>query len=290
MVLHIGRDGAVQNAVDEALDGGHGGAQLVGDVAHELAAGIVVGLDVLRHLVEGVGQIHHFALTFHALNTDREVPAAKPLGGIGDLLERVGQLPHQEGGQHAGAEQHDTGREEEVRAELLLEVGQPGTGGTEEEIATVVAPCILHVPHRDIALLGQHTVQRAQGVVGLIPGNFFHKLRPHNICSHHLGVGGNEDPALFIGEKEVSLGAFADDLQLGVQGIQLGPLGQSRLLHDIIRRALGHIRHTVQRVVPLLGKIAAEQQPLGAAQHRRAQHQQGGHHRKEGDRNTFAHY
>ena len=85
-----------------------------------------------------------------------------------------------------------------------------------------------------------------------------------------LGVGGNEDPALFIGEKEVSLGALADDLQLGVQSIQLGSLGQSRLLHDIIRRALGHIRHAVQRVVPLLGKIAAEQQPLRAAQHRRA--------------------
>ena len=262
----------------------------MGDVAHELAAGIVVGLNVLRHLVEGVGQIHHFALTFHALDTDREVPAAKPLGGIGDLLERVGQLPHQKGGQHTGAEQHDAGREEEVRPKLLLEVGQPRAGGAEEEIAAVVALGILHVPHRDIALLGQHTVQRAQGVVGLIPGNFFHKLRPHNICSHHLGVGGNEDPALFIGKKQVGLGALADDLQLGVQGIQLGPLGQSRLLHDIIRRALGHIRHAVQRVVPLLGKIAAEQQPLGAAQHRRAQHQQGGHHRKEGDRNTFAHY
>ena len=290
MVLHIGRDGAVQNAVHKALDGGHGGAQLVGDVAHELTAGIVVGLDVLRHLVEGAGQIHHFALTFHALNTDREVPAAKPLGGIGDLLERVGQLPHQEGGQHAGAEQHDAGREEEVRPELLLEVSQPRAGGAEKEIAAVVALGILHVPHRDITLLGQHTVQSAQGVVGLIPGNFFHKLRPHNICSHHFGVRGNEDPAFFIGEKEVSLGALADDLQLGVQGIQLGSLGQSRLLHDIIRRALGHIRHAVQRVVPLLGKIAAEQQPLGAAQHRRAQHQQGGHHRKEGDRNTFAHY
>ena len=52
----------------------------MGDVAHELTTGIVVGLNVLRHLVEGAGQIHHFALTFHALNTDREVPAAKPLG------------------------------------------------------------------------------------------------------------------------------------------------------------------------------------------------------------------
>ena len=262
----------------------------MGDVAHELAAGIVVGLDVLRHLVEGVGQIHHFALTFHALNTDREVPAAKPLGGIGDLLERVGQLPHQEGGQHAGAEQHDTGREEEVRPELLLEVGQPRAGGAEEEIAAVVAPGILHVPHRDIALLGQHTVQRAQGVVGLVSADLVDQGLLHRVHIQHLGVGGDQDIAALIGEKQVGLGALADDLQLGVQGIQLGTLGQSRLLHDIIRRALGHIRHAVQRVVPLLGKIAAEQQPLGAAQHRRAQNQQGGHHRKEGDRNTFAHY
>ena len=43
-LVFLRRDGAVQHAVNESLDGGHGGAQLVGDVAHELAAGIVDGL------------------------------------------------------------------------------------------------------------------------------------------------------------------------------------------------------------------------------------------------------
>ena len=127
-------------------------------------------------------------------------------------------------------------------------------------------------------------------MVGLVAADLVDQGLLHRVHIQHLGVGGDQDIAALIGEEEVGLGALADDLQLGVQGIQLGPLGQSRLLHDIIRRALGHIRHAVQRVVPLLGKIAAKQQPLGAAQHRRAQHQQGGHHRKEGDRNTFAHY
>ena len=43
-LVFLRRDGAVQHAVNEAFDGGHGGAQLVGDVAHELPPGIVDGL------------------------------------------------------------------------------------------------------------------------------------------------------------------------------------------------------------------------------------------------------
>ena len=200
MVLHIGRDGAVQNAVHKALDGGHGGAQLVGDVAHELAAGIVVGLDVLRHLVEGAGQIHHFALTFHALNTDREVPAAKPLGGIGDLLERVGQLPHQEGGQHTGAEQHDAGREEEVRPELLLEIGQPCTGRAQEEIAAASAVVVHHFPHGNVAFFGQDAIQCAQDMVGLLIPHPGHQSLRHGILRQLRRVGGDEDMAVLIGQ------------------------------------------------------------------------------------------
>ena len=60
----------------------------MGDVAHELTARIVVGLDVFGHLVEGVGQVHDLAFALDPLNADREIPAAEPLRGLGDLLQR----------------------------------------------------------------------------------------------------------------------------------------------------------------------------------------------------------
>ena len=41
-------------------------------------------------------------------------------------MQRVGEPPHQDACQHTGAEQHDAGREEEVRPELLLEIGRCG--------------------------------------------------------------------------------------------------------------------------------------------------------------------
>ena len=127
-------------------------------------------------------------------------------------------------------------------------------------------------------------------MVGLIPGNFFHKLRSHNICSHHFGVGGNEDPAFFIGKKQVSLGALADDLQLGAQCVQLIAFRQLRLLDQILGRALGDAHHLIQCFVAVLGKVVLEQHPLRSAHQHDAQHHQGGHQREERHRDTFAHY
>ena len=53
MLCFLRRDRAVQHTVDEALDGRHGRAQLVGDVTHELPAGIVDGLQPRSHVIEG---------------------------------------------------------------------------------------------------------------------------------------------------------------------------------------------------------------------------------------------
>ena len=60
----------------------------MGDVAHELAPGVVVGLDIVRHLVEGAGQVGHFPFAFHAFHTHGQVAAAKALGSIRHLLQR----------------------------------------------------------------------------------------------------------------------------------------------------------------------------------------------------------
>ena len=182
MVLHIGRDGAVQNAVDEALDGGHGGAQLVGNIAHELAPGVVVGLDIVRHLVEGAGQIGHFAFAVHALDPDGQVAAAEALGRIRHLLDGVGELMHHHLGEDAGHQQHQTGREEEVREELPAELHQPVARRAEEKVAGTLAALAAHLMHRDVALLGQYAVQRTEDVIILLGlGRLFQHGRLYHI-------------------------------------------------------------------------------------------------------------
>ena len=245
MVLHVGRDGAVQNAVDEALDGGHRGAQLVGDVAHELAARIVVGLDIFGHLVEGVGQVHDLAFALDPLDADREISSAEPLRGLGDLLQRVGEPPHQDACQHTGAEQHDAGREEEVRPELILEIGQPCTGRAQEEIAAASAVVVHHFPHGNVAFFGQDAIQRAQDMVGLLIPHPGHQGLRHGILRQLRRVGGDEDMAVLIGQEQIGLGALADDLQLGAQRVQFLALGQGRLLDYVVRRPPGDLGHAV---------------------------------------------
>jgi len=84
--------------------------------------------------------------------------------------------------------------------------------------------------------------------------------------------------------------ALADELELGVQGFQFFTFRQSSFLHQMGRRALGHIDHFVQHVVPLLGEVVAEQHQLRAAHDHRAEDEQGAHEREEGNGNTFAHY
>ena len=61
------------------------------------------------HGVEGAGQVGDLAVPIHILHPDRKVPAAKLLGRLADAVEGLGEVAHQEHGQHAGADQHQTG-------------------------------------------------------------------------------------------------------------------------------------------------------------------------------------
>ena len=96
--------------------------------------------------------------------------------------------------------------------------------------------------------------------------------------------------AVLIGQEQIGFGALADDLQLGAQRVQFLALGQGRLLDHVVRRPPGDLGHAVQRFVPLLCKVAVEQDPLRAAHQHDAQHHQGGHHGEKGCGDTFTHY
>ena len=292
MVLHIGRDGAVQNAVDEALDGGHGGAQLVGDVAHELTAGVVVHLDVVCHAVEGAGKVGCLAFAFHPLHTDGKITAAKALGGIRHLLQRVGELAHQDLGQDAGTQQHHAGRQQEVGPELLLELGQLLAGRAQEQVAAGLAVLIAHFADRDVAFPVQHAAQRAEHMVVVRIGSvdLLHHFFRHGQALQLVRAGGDHHPAVVVGKEQIGLCALADDLQLGAQCVQLIAFRQLRLLDQILGRALGDTHHLIQCFVAILGEVVLEQHPLRSAHQHDAQHHQGGHQREERHRDTFAHY
>ena len=60
--LVLRRDGAVQNAVCIAGDGGHGRLQLMGDVGDELPPLALRLLQVLRHVVEGGRQLSQLVI------------------------------------------------------------------------------------------------------------------------------------------------------------------------------------------------------------------------------------
>ena len=292
MVLHIRRDGAVQNAVHKALDGGHGGAQLVGDVAHELAPGVVVGLNVVGHAVEGAGKVGCLAFAFHPLHTDGKITAAKALGSIRHLLQRVGELAHQDLGQDAGAQQHHAGRQQEVGPELLLELGELPAGGAQKDPAALAAALVAHLTDGDIAFFGQHPIQRTEHMVVVRAGGrrLLHHLIRHGLCGEHFRAGSDQHPAVVVGEKQIGLCTLADDLQLGAQCVQLIAFRQLRLLDQILGRALGDAHHLIQCFVAVLGEVVLEQHPLRSSHQHDAQHHQGGHQREECRRDTLAHY
>ena len=263
----------------------------MGDVAHELAPGIVVGLDIVCHLVEGAGKVGHLALAVHALDPDGQVAAAEALGRVRHLLERVGELVHHHLREHAGQKQHQAGREEKVREELSAELRQPLAGRAEKEVTGARAVLAAHLTHRDVAFLRQHTAQCVEEMVVLLGlARLFQHLSLHRIAGQLFRHGRQHHIAVAVGEEQIGLRALADDLELGAQGFQLFALGQRGLLHKVGRRPLGDIDHLIQRIVPLLRKIPAEEHQLRAAHDHRAEDEQSAHERKERDWDTFAHY
>ena len=214
----VGRDGAVQNAVGESGDGGHGRLELVGDIGHEFAApGLALG-DGVGHGVEGLGQLAHLVPpVFIAVHPGAEFPMPEFPRHISDLLQRLG-LP--QGGHRAGdegdAQHHHGGKKEDggERPPHLRNAGgirghvdhgdglQPGlTGGQIQSVDLYgsprhialfreqsaqggdsgEAPVLLYLRHH---ALGQGIAGRA-GLKGIPVGGEDHL----SVCGGHQDIG-----------------------------------------------------------------------------------------------------
>ena len=114
MLVLAFRDGAVQHAVNKALDASHGGAQFMGNVAHKLPAGVINVLQAARHVVKGRGKIRQL-LTASYGGACGEIAAAQPFGGLADLFDRPGNAPRQHHAQNAADNQDDRRGQQEHR-------------------------------------------------------------------------------------------------------------------------------------------------------------------------------
>ena len=158
MLVFLLGDRTVQHTVDEALDGGHRRAQFVGDVAHELPAGIVDGLQPRGHVVEGRGKVSQFHAAVHR-GAGGEIPAAQLAGGVADGLDGAGDPPGQHPAQQA-AQQQDRYRRDAEHHQHVHDVGpQGGHGAGRKEVAHRAVD--IDAPPGGIVFIRIDAVQRA---------------------------------------------------------------------------------------------------------------------------------
>lgn len=159
-------DGAVQNAVYKAGDGGHGGAEIVGDAGDQAPAGLLRVLHGLRHAVEADGHVIKLVLPAGQPCPGGKIPLGEAAGGEGDLLQGAdGAARHQNGGQQR--QQQDDQRHQnkdpgEVEKQLLR-----GLGGDAGEHHAQNRAVLLHRPAHDIVDLRQKAVEI--GALGVAP-------------------------------------------------------------------------------------------------------------------------
>ena len=208
-------------------------------------------------------------------------------------MEGLGEAAHQEHGQNAGADQHQAGGQQEVGGKPPHKVVQHPARRADKNVAFGDI-ALEDGPGRHIEFLVKGALHPAQLVVDAVlfflrrPGHIFQHLIGDLLPGQMVAVGGQHHLALGVGEKEVDVGAFADQVQLIQGAVHLFPAGD--VIPEIAHRPVGQLSHIVQGIKPLLGKVAAEQHQLGQAHHRYRQNQQGGHDGKEGHRYAFSHY
>ena len=116
MLLALLGDGAVQNAVYIAGDGGHGSLQLMGDVGHELLPLVLAFLQGGGHIVEGQSQLLHLlGIVVLQLDPGLQIAVTEGCGCLCHILQGAAFPPGKGGDRQHGYHDHkDGGGEENV--------------------------------------------------------------------------------------------------------------------------------------------------------------------------------
>ena len=127
--------GAVDEGLREALDGRERRAQVVRDVGDEVALGLLAGLDVVGHIVEGFGE----SLDFFRSGDGRagvQVAVGQSFCRLGDFAQRAGDGAADEEGQEHAQYQGDEPclgqRLQQCGAEALQKLEDRGRSGGDD--------------------------------------------------------------------------------------------------------------------------------------------------------------
>ena len=293
MLCFLGRDRAVQHAVDEALDGRHGRAQLVGDVAHELPAGIVDGLQPRSHVIEGGRKVSQLHAAVHR-RTGRKVPAAQAACGLTDVLDRAGDALGQHPAQDAAQNQDDRRRDAEHRQHIGHVAAQRSHRAGGKQVAVLPA-------HRDAAarrvILGAvDTVQRAglKNVVSLV--QLVNVGRGHACACKGVVPRMQQDLAVLVGDEHQRTGGRVEQLKPAVGAFQhifplQGLCDDGALIGESLTQRCRAVEHIGQRAFALPDEVRRRQCRLDRAHNAEPQHEHGGDSREKfaADRVAAAH-
>ena len=282
LLLPLRRDGAVQNAVRVAGDGGHGGLQLMGDIGDEFPALPLRLLEGFRHGVEGGGQLTDLIVPAVVVHADVKVALRVPPGGLHHLPDGLHLAHGGDGGGHEGDHQHHKGRHEEQADEALPHGIQRGSGRHTVHLAHHFLGLRVHGGHAHHEAAG--LIQPAQAVP---PGGgaFFQYLPAHGLrhgddLPLQSLVSGQEDMPLRVADHEVHIG---HDGGKGGQLLEIRVAAQVLDIHvaavfQIVDGKLAHDPGLCHDLLALLapGIVIAQGEEGGAQQKQRQKHHAGG--------------
>ena len=170
VVPAVFRNGAVQNAVHIAGDGGHGGLQLVGHIGHELLPLVFAFLQQGCHVIEGEGQLFHFlGVVAGEAHTGIQVAVAEIIGGLAQIPQRTALLPGEEAHSQHSHQHHDQGGGQEDVGDPLHQGGGTGSGGGCDDDAGEHLIFGVDDGHRHhIPVIGVQSLNDADEAVGAV--------------------------------------------------------------------------------------------------------------------------
>ena len=189
----------------------------MGDVAHELPAGIVDGLQPRSHVIEGGRKVSQLHAAVHR-RTGRKVPAAQAARGLTDVLDGAGDALGQHPAQDAAQNQDDRRRDAEHRQHIGHVAAQRSHRAGGKQVAVLPA-------HRDAAarrvILGAvDTVQRAglKNVVSLV--QLVNVGRGHACACKGVVPRMQQDLAVLVGDEHQRTGGRVEQLKPAVGAFQ----------------------------------------------------------------------
>jgi len=162
------RDGTVQDTVNVAGDGGHGGLQLVGHVGHEFLALVFALLKRQGHVVEGQSQLFHFhAVIVIQLDPGFQIAVGEGIGNLGHIPQRTalssGKSGYTENCQKY--HEHRSGQEDIGDPVQNLVGGRGGSGGNDDALGLF---CVEDGHGNHIPLIGIEILNDAGGGVAAV--------------------------------------------------------------------------------------------------------------------------